>query len=96
MSRRGHRDFDLAGRVRALRRGLGLSQAAFAELIGVDEDLIGMSCASEIHVLDAEQGEGAWRDIPGRHGGARDLAALNRRDFYFEKFFKGRVPDSGG
>lgn len=65
-------------------------------IIQVDEDLNGMPFASQIHVLDAEQGEALaaiFRD--GMEARARDLAALNRRDFYFEKFFKGGKPGSG-
>lgn len=37
MPRRARRDPDLAARIRALRRAQGLSQAAFAERIGVDQ-----------------------------------------------------------
>jgi hypothetical protein len=67
-----------------------------AELIQVDEDLNGMPFASQIHVLDGEQGDALaaiFRE--GMEARARDLAALNRRDFYFEKFFKGGTGGSG-
>ncbi len=37
MARTARRDLDLAARIRALRRAQGLSQAAFAERIGVDQ-----------------------------------------------------------
>lgn len=37
MPRTARRDLDLAARIRALRRAQGLSQAAFAERIGVDQ-----------------------------------------------------------
>jgi hypothetical protein len=59
-----------------------------AEMIKVDEDLNGMPFASQIHILDAEQGSALaaiFRE--GMEHRARDLEALNRRDFYFEKFF---------
>lgn len=64
-----------------------------AEIIQVDEDLNGMPFASQIHVLDAEQGEALSAIFrAGMEARARDLAVLNRRDFYFEKFFKGENP----
>lgn len=59
-----------------------------AQIIKVDEDLNGMPFASQIHILDAEQGA-ALAEIfrAGMEQRARDLQALERRDFYFEKFF---------
>src|SRR3989338_3897560 len=59
-----------------------------AELIRIDEDLNGMPFASQIHILDAEQGA-HLADIlrEGMHHRARELQALAQRDFYFEKFF---------
>src|SRR3990170_1770867 len=60
-----------------------------AEIIRVDEDLNGQPFASQIHILDAEQGAALaaiFRD--GMEQRARDLHALNQRDFYFEKFFE--------
>ena len=59
-----------------------------AELIHVDEDLNGVPFASQIHILDAEQGAhlaAIFRD--GMQRRARDLQALAQRDFYFEKYF---------
>ena len=59
-----------------------------AEIIRVDEDLNGTPFASQIHILDAEQG-GHLADIfrDGMQQRARDLQALAQRDFYFEKYF---------
>ena len=59
------------------------------ELIRVVEDLNGLPFASQIHVLDAEQGEhlaAIFRE--GMASRAGDLEALEKRDFYFEKYFK--------
>ena len=58
-----------------------------AEIIKVDEDLNGMPFASQIHILDAAQGEALaaiFRD--GMAHRARELQALERREFYLEKF----------
>jgi len=59
-----------------------------AEIIRIDEDLNGTPFASQIHILDAEQG-GHLADIfrDGMQQRARDLQGLERRDFYFEKYF---------
>lgn len=60
-----------------------------AEVIRVDEDLNGMPFASQIHILDAEQGAALAAIFrAGMETRARDLDALSRRDFYFEKFFR--------
>jgi len=59
-----------------------------AEIIRVDEDLNGMPFASQIHVLDAEQGghlAALLRD--GMAHRARELEAVAKREFYFEKYF---------
>lgn len=59
-----------------------------AEIIKVDEDLNGMPFAAQIHILDAEQG--AYLAEIFREGmmhRAHELEKLERRDFYFEKFF---------
>jgi hypothetical protein len=59
-----------------------------AQIIRVDEDLNGMPFASQIHVLDAEQGEALaaiFRE--GMEHRARELQALEGREFYLEKFF---------
>lgn len=59
-----------------------------AQMIKVDEDLNGMPFASQIHILDAEQGAalaGIFRQ--GMEQRARELRALEARDFYFEMFF---------
>jgi hypothetical protein len=54
------------------------------ELVIVDEDLY-----QRIHVLDAEQGEHLAAVLQqGVHERAGTLDALNRRDFYFEKYFE--------
>jgi hypothetical protein len=63
------------------------------EIIRVDEDLNGLPFASQIHILDAEQGAhlaGIFRE--GMAQRARDLEALAQRDFYFEKYFS---PEGG-
>lgn len=59
-----------------------------AELIRVDEDLNGTPFASQIHILDAEQGV-HLADIfrEGMQKRARELQMLAQRDFYFEKYF---------
>ncbi len=55
-----------------------------AEFVIVDEDLF-----QRIHVLDAEQGEHLAAILrQGVHERADALEALNRRDFYFEKYFE--------
>ena len=59
-----------------------------AEIIRLDEDLNGMPFASQIHVLDSAQGAalaGIFRQ--GMEQRARELRALEARDFYFEMFF---------
>lgn len=59
-----------------------------AEIIKVDEDLNGMPFASQIHVLDAEQGEHLAAILrAGMVNRARELQAIEKRDFYFEKYF---------
>ena len=59
-----------------------------AEIICVDEDLNGIPFASQIHILDAEQGK-HLADIfhEGMQQRAGELQALAQRDFYFEKYF---------
>ena len=59
-----------------------------AQIIRVDEDLNGTPFSSQIHILDAEQGAHI-ADIfrEGMQQRARDLQALEKRDFYFEKYF---------
>ncbi len=58
-----------------------------AHFLTVDEDLI-----NEIHVLDAEQGQYLIEIMrAGLAARAGELEDLNRRDFYFDKFFKGGV-----
>lgn len=58
------------------------------EIITLDEDLNGMPFTSQIHILDAEQG-GRLAQIfqEGMQQRARELEALNQREFYLEKFF---------
>jgi hypothetical protein len=59
-----------------------------AEIVKVDEDLNGMPFASQIHILDAEQGEALvaiFRE--GMEHRARELQTLQQREFYLEKFF---------
>jgi hypothetical protein len=64
-----------------------------AEIVRVDEDLNGQPFASQIHILDAEQGEYLAQIFQeGMQQRARELEALNQRDFYLEKFFK---PEKG-
>lgn len=64
-----------------------------AELIRVDEDLNGQPFTSQIHILDAEQGEYLAQIFQeGMQQRARELEALNQRDFYLAKFFK---PETG-
>ncbi len=63
------------------------------EIIALDEDLNGMPFTSQIHILDAEQGEYLAQIFrEGMQQRARDLEALNQRDFYLAKFFK---PEKG-
>lgn len=66
-----------------------------AEIVRVDEDLNGMPFLSQIHILDGEQGE-HLADIfrAGMQYRAQELQALERRDFYFEKYFaaEGKTP----
>ena len=60
-----------------------------AEIIKVDEDLNGMPFSTQIHILDAEQGEALaaiFRE--GMEHRARELEALEQREFYLEKFFR--------
>ena len=60
-----------------------------AEIIKVDEDLNGMPFSAQIHILDAEQGEALaaiFRE--GMEHRARELEALEQREFYLEKFFR--------
>lgn len=55
-----------------------------AHFVDVDEDLI-----NEIHVLDSEQGLYLAEILrAGMSARAQELEVLNRRDFYFGKFFK--------
>lgn len=55
-----------------------------AQFLVVDENLL-----QRIHILDAEQGEHLAAILQqGVHERAGALEALNRRDFYFEKFFQ--------
>ena len=59
-----------------------------AEIIRIDEDVNGVPFASQIHVLDAAQGEALARIFrQGMEQRAQDLRALEARDFYFETFF---------
>ena len=54
------------------------------EVLIVDEDLF-----QRIHILDAEQGEHLAAILrQGVSERAEVLEALNRRDFYFDKYFK--------
>ena len=60
------------------------------EIITLDEDLNGMPFVSQIHVLDAEQGERLAEIFrSGMEHRVRELEALNRREFYLEHFFPG-------
>jgi hypothetical protein len=55
-----------------------------AQFLIVDEDLF-----QRIHILDAEQGEHLAAILQqGVQERAGALEALNRRDFYFEKYFE--------
>jgi hypothetical protein len=68
-----------------------------AQIIRVDEDLNGMPFASQIHILDAAQGAALaaiFRE--GMAQRARELQALEQRDFYFEKFFDGKKNQDQG
>ena len=59
------------------------------EIITLDEDLNGMPFTSQIHILDAEQGAHLAQIFQeGIQQRARELEALNQREFYLEKFFK--------
>jgi len=60
--------------------------------------VIGEDLLQHIHILDAEQGEHLAAILEqGVRERAADLEALNRRDFYFEKYFKsGAAADNKG
>jgi hypothetical protein len=60
-----------------------------AHFIDVDEDLV-----TQIHILDAEQGAYLAEIMrEGLSSRASELETLNRRDFYFPKYFKsGETP----
>ncbi|MBI2313326.1 MAG: hypothetical protein HYU77_12580 [Betaproteobacteria bacterium] len=65
-----------------------------AEILTLDDNLDGQPFLSRIHVLDAEQGKFLAEILEaGMRERVRDLEALNRRDFYFEKFFKPEQKD---
>ena len=58
-------------------------------LIDLDEDLL-----SQIHVLDAKQGDYLAEIFhAGMQRRTEDLQELNRRDFYFGKFFQPQQPE---
>ena len=60
------------------------AEGFMGHFITVDEDLI-----NEIHILDAEQGQYLIEIMrTGLAARAEALQQLNRRDFYFDKFFK--------
>ena len=60
------------------------------EIITLDEDLNGMPFVSQIHILDAEQGDRLAEIFrAGMEHRVRELEALNRREFYLEHFFPG-------
>ncbi|MCX7892421.1 MAG: hypothetical protein N2544_08675 [Burkholderiales bacterium] len=62
-----------------------------AHVLVVDEDLYQF-----IHILDAEQGEHLAAILEqGVRERAAALEELNRRDFYFEKYFARQEPGSG-
>jgi len=68
---------------------LEVPEGLAAEIIKVDEDLNGMPFASQIHILDAEQGEALAAIFKeGMDHRARDLQALEQREFYLERFLK--------
>lgn len=60
--------------------------------------VIGEDLLQQIHILDAEQGEHLAAILEqGVRERAAELETLNRRDFYFEKYFKsGAVADKKG
>jgi len=59
------------------------------EIITLDEDLNGMPFASQIHVLDAEQGDRLAEIFrAGMEHRVRELEMLNGREFYLESFFE--------
>jgi hypothetical protein len=63
-----------------LQRPQGLAE----HMLVIDEDLL-----SQMHILDAEQGRYLASIIEqGVQERAAGLTALNRRQFYFDKFFK--------
>lgn len=59
------------------------------QLLTLDEDLNGQPFLSQIHILDAEQGR-HLADIfrAGMEHRVAELQELERRDFYFGKYFK--------
>lgn len=68
-----------------MQRPEGLAE----HLITLDEEWSSVPFLSQIHILDAEQGDylaAIFKE--GMDCRARELEKLNQRDFYFEKFFK--------
>lgn len=59
-----------------------------AEILTLDDDLNGQPFLSRIHILDAEQGKYLAEIFQeGMRQRVQELEQLDRRDFYFEKFF---------
>lgn len=68
-----------------MQRPEGLAE----HLITLDEEWNGVAFLSQIHILDAEQGDYLSQIFKeGMDYRAQELEKLNQRDFYFEKFFK--------
>lgn len=67
-----------------------------ARILTLDEDLNGQPFLSQIHILDAEQGEYLAQIFrEGMEHRVRTLQDLERRDFYFDKYFKGGASGPG-
>ncbi|MFZ5555373.1 MAG: hypothetical protein ACOZDY_01410 [Pseudomonadota bacterium] len=65
-----------------------------AQILTLDDDLNGQPFLSRIHILDGEQGDYLAQIFrEGMADRVRALQELERRDFYFGKYFKG---DAGG
>ena len=61
-----------------------------AQILTLDEDLNGQPFLSQIHILDGEQGEHLAQIFrEGMEYRVRALQELERRDFYFDKYFRG-------
>ncbi len=60
------------------------------QILSLDDDLNGQPFLSQIHILDGEQGDHLAQIFrEGMEDRVRALRELDRRDFYFGKYFQG-------